>query len=45
MSERGTFHQTTTTYRQGSHPLTREYYLSPEILAEEQEKIFATQWN
>ena len=39
------FHQTATTYRQGSLTLAREYYTSEEILREERERIFATQWN
>ena len=45
MSQGGSFHQTATTYRQGSLSLAREYYVSPEIFAEEQQRIFATQWN
>jgi Rieske 2Fe-2S family protein len=46
MSELGSqFHRTATTYRQGSFTLPREYYTSPEILAEETERLFATQWN
>jgi Rieske 2Fe-2S family protein len=45
MTERAQrFRQTATTYRQGSFTLPREYYTSPEILAEETERLFATQW-
>lgn len=39
------FHRTATTYRQGSTTLAREYYVSPDLLAEEQERIFAREWN
>ncbi|HEY9385385.1 MAG TPA: aromatic ring-hydroxylating dioxygenase subunit alpha [Gemmatimonadales bacterium] len=39
-----TFHRTATHYRH-TKTLAREYYTSPGILAEEQERLFATQWN
>src|SRR5258705_684628 len=39
------FRQTATTYRQGSLTLSREYYTAPAILEEENERLFATQWN
>jgi len=35
---------TATSYRPGSLTLPREYYLSPEIFAEEIERLFARQW-
>jgi phenylpropionate dioxygenase-like ring-hydroxylating dioxygenase large terminal subunit len=38
------FHRTATHYRH-TETLAGEYYTSPEILAEEQERLFATQWN
>lgn len=40
-----TFHRTVESYRQGARTLPREYYTSPEILAEEVERIHATHWN
>ncbi len=40
-----TFHRTATTYRSGSRTLPGEYYTSPEILAEEKERILARAWN
>ena len=39
------FHRTATTYRQGSLTLEREQYVSPDVLAGERERIFATEWN
>jgi len=39
-----TFHRTATHYRH-TETLGREYYVSPELLALEQERLFATQWN
>jgi Rieske 2Fe-2S family protein len=39
------FQHTTTSYRQGSRTMPREYYTSAEILAEEGERIFARTWN
>jgi Rieske 2Fe-2S family protein len=39
-----TFHPTTTTYKQGAHTLPQEYYISDEIFAQEQERIFAKSW-
>jgi len=40
-----TFHPTTTTFRAGAHSLPREVYTSPEIFADEMERIFARLWN
>ena len=40
-----TFHRTVESYRAGALTMPREYYTSPEILAEESEKIFARQWH
>ncbi len=39
------FHRTVASYRQGSEPLTRDQYVSPGTLLEEQERIFAREWN
>lgn len=39
------FQRTVESFVQGAHTLPREYYTSPDILAEEQERIFARQWN
>ncbi len=39
-----TFHRTATHYRH-TETLSREYYTSPDILAEERERLFAAQWN
>ncbi len=39
------FHQTTKSYRQGSRTLAGERYTSPEIFADETERIFAREWN
>ena len=39
-----TFHRTTTTFRQGARTMPGEYYTSPDILAEEAERIFAHGW-
>ena len=38
-----TFHRTVEAYRQGAHTMPREYYVSPDILVEERERIFARQ--
>jgi glycine betaine catabolism A len=40
-----TFYRTVEAYQQGAHTLPREYFLSPDILAEERERIFARHWN
>ena len=40
-----TFRRTATSFVPGSRTLPREFYTSPEILAEEQEKIHARSWN
>ena len=39
-----TFHRTAAHY-QHTFTLGREFYTSPELLAEERERLFATQWN
>jgi len=38
------FHETTETYRPGARTLPRHYYTSPEIYAEETERIFTRSW-
>lgn len=40
-----TFQRTTESFVQGAKTLPGEYYTSPSILAEEQDRIFAQQWN
>jgi Rieske 2Fe-2S family protein len=40
-----TYHRTVEAYQQGAHTMPREYYVSPDVLAEERERIFARQWN
>jgi glycine betaine catabolism A len=39
------FHRTTTTYQTGARTMPGEYYTSPAIFAEEQERIFARSWH
>lgn len=39
-----TFYKPEQTFLSGSKTLAREYYLSPEIFAAEQERIFTKQW-
>jgi len=39
-----TFRKTTETFRAGAKTLPQRYFVSPEIFAEEQEKIFSKQW-
>jgi Rieske 2Fe-2S family protein len=39
------FHPTTTTHRQGARTLPRESYTQADVLAREQERIFARHWN
>lgn len=39
------FHPTTTTYQRGALTMPGEYYTSPSIFAEEQDRIFATSWH
>lgn len=39
------FHRTTETFRQGARTMPGEFYTSPDILAEETEKIFARDWH
>jgi glycine betaine catabolism A len=39
-----TFVQTTASFKQGAHTMPGEYYTSPEIFAQEQERIFARSW-
>jgi phenylpropionate dioxygenase-like ring-hydroxylating dioxygenase large terminal subunit len=38
------FRKTTETFKAGAKTLPQRYFISPEILAEEQESIFSTQW-
>jgi glycine betaine catabolism A len=40
-----TFQRTTESFIQGARTMPREFYTSPEILAEERETIFARQWS
>ena len=40
-----TYHRTTTTYQPGAHTMPGEYYTSPDILAEEHERIFSHAWH
>ena len=40
-----TFLKTTESYRQGARTLPGRYYTAPEILAEEQERIFRPAWD
>jgi glycine betaine catabolism A len=39
------FHRTVEAYRQGAHTMPREYYTSPDILAEERERLLPTMWH
>ena len=39
-----TFQRTTATYQKGAHTMPGEYYTSPAILVEENERIFARSW-
>src|SRR5207248_10449913 len=38
------FRKTTETFKAGAKTLPQEYFISPEIFAREQEKIFSNQW-
>src|SRR5215469_9612265 len=38
------FRKTTQTFRAGAKTLPQRYFVSPEIFAKEQEKIFSRQW-
>ena len=38
------FRKTTDTFTSGAKTLPQRYFVSPEVFAEEQEKIFSTQW-
>jgi Rieske 2Fe-2S family protein len=38
------FHKTTATFQPGAKTLPQRYFVSPEIFAEELQKIFATNW-
>ena len=40
-----TYHPTVTTFKAGSRTLPREAFVSPELFAEERERIFAQMWN
>jgi Rieske 2Fe-2S family protein len=39
------FHKTVESYRQGARTMPGEYYTSPEIFAEDRERVFARHWN
>ena len=39
-----TFLKTVESYRQGARTLPGRYYSSPEVFAEEQERVFRHQW-
>ena len=39
------FHPTVSTYRPGSFTLPGHFYTSPDVLAEEKDRIFARQWH
>jgi phenylpropionate dioxygenase-like ring-hydroxylating dioxygenase large terminal subunit len=39
------FQPTVSTYQRGARTMAREYYTSPEILAQDVERIFARHWN
>jgi Rieske 2Fe-2S family protein len=38
------FRKTTETFKAGARTLAQPYFISPEIFAQEREKIFSTQW-
>src|SRR5437867_10829659 len=38
------FHKTAETFQAGAKTLSQRYFVSPQIFAEEQEKIFSRQW-
>src|SRR5580700_7353754 len=38
------FRKTTDTFTLGAKTLPQRYFISPEVFAEEQERIFSTQW-
>jgi len=40
-----TFQRTTESYRQGARTMPREFYVAPEILAEEKERILSRSWS
>ena len=40
-----TFHKTVEAYREGAHTLPAEYYTSPEVLADENERLFPRLWH
>lgn len=40
-----TYHRTVEAYKAGAQTMPREYYTSPDVLAQERERIFARQWN
>lgn len=40
-----TFHRTVASYKSGARTMPREYYVSPSILTDEEQRIFARQWN
>ena len=43
-AEGSSFRKTTETYHAGAKTLEQRYFVSPELFAEEQEKIFANHW-
>ena len=43
-TETPTFRKTTETFKAGAKTLPQQYFVSPEVFAREQEKIFSRQW-
>ena len=43
-SGRSNFRKTAATFQSGAKTLPQRYFISPEIFAEESQKIFATKW-
>jgi Rieske 2Fe-2S family protein len=43
-TETPTFRKTTETFKAGAKTLPQQYFVSPEVFAREQEKIFSKQW-
>src|SRR5256886_13000701 len=44
MKEASLFRKTTETFQADAKTLPQRYFVSPEVFAEEQEKIFSRQW-
>lgn len=40
-----TFHRTVSTYKHGANTMPGEYYTSPAIFAEENERLFPRSWH